>query len=80
MGAFFGIPVSGLHLVGAPLLKAQDVGPAWLTGGNYGLEGGLACTIAMVAATLFVWKTRIVSATPEMLKLTSEERGIGKSN
>ena len=73
MGPLLGIPVSGLRLGGAPLLKVHDVGPAWLTGGSYGLEGGVACTIALVVSTLFLWKTRIVSPTPEMLKLTSEE-------
>lgn len=73
MGSLFGIPVSGLHLVGAPLLKPHDVGPEWLTGGSYGLEGGIASTIVFVISILLIWKTRAVSAPPEMLRLTSEE-------
>ena len=76
MGSFFGLPVSGLHLVGATFLKADDVGPAWLTGGTYGLEGGVACTVALVVSTIVIWKLPFVSATPELMKLTSEERPV----
>ena len=79
LGSLFGLPVSGLHLVSAPLLKAQDAGPAWLTGGSYGLEGGLAGTIVLALSTLAVWKMPFVSPTPEMLKLTSEERPVGSA-
>lgn len=74
LGSLFGLPVSGLHRTSAPLLKGQDIGPAWLTGGTYGLEGGVAGTIALLIATIVVWKLPFVSATPEMTKLTSEER------
>jgi hypothetical protein len=50
-----------------------DIGPAWLTGGSYGIEGGLACTLALVISTLFIWRTRLVRATPEMKSLTDDE-------
>ncbi len=73
LGWFFGLPVSGARLVSNPLLQGEDAGPKWLTGGNYGIEGGLACTIAMAVFTLIVWRMRWLSATPELLKLTSEE-------
>jgi len=73
LGWFFGLPISGINLVSHPLLKGNDHGPAWLTGGSYGIEGGFACTIALVMFTLFLWRTSWVSATPELLKLTSEE-------
>jgi len=73
LGWFFGLPVSGLHLVSHPLLEATDSGPKWLTGGSYGIEGGAAALISLVIVTLFVWRTSIVSATPELKKLTSEE-------
>jgi len=76
MGSFFGLPVSGLHLVGATFLRADDVGPAWLTGGTYGLEGGVACTVALVVSTIVIWKLPFVSATPELVTLTSEERPV----
>ena len=55
-GAFFGIEVSGLReLIPAPLLMETDAGPAWLTGGTYGLEGGIACTIALLISTAVIW-------------------------
>ena len=76
LGAFFGLPISGMNLVSNPLLNGSDLGPAWLTGGNYGIEGGIAGTIALVLVTIFTWRTRLVSATPELEKLTSEENPV----
>ncbi|HKS29541.1 MAG TPA: type II CAAX endopeptidase family protein [Pyrinomonadaceae bacterium] len=74
MGALLGLPVSGIEaLTPAPLLRAADTGPEWLTGGAYGLEAGAACTLALLASTIFLWRTRLLSATPEMLSLTDKE-------
>jgi uncharacterized protein len=76
LGWFFGLPISGMNLVSHPLLKATDAGPAWLTGGSYGIEGGLACTISLAVFTFFLWRTPWISATPELKKLTSEENPV----
>lgn len=73
LGWFFGLPVSGLKLASHPLFEATDSGPKWLTGGTYGIEGGVAAAISLLLVTIFVWRTSIVSATPELLKMTSEE-------
>ena len=74
MGAVLGLPVSGIErLTPEPLWRATDLGPAWLTGGSYGIEGGAACTIALLVSTLFIWRTRLVSPTEEMLRLTNQE-------
>jgi membrane protease YdiL (CAAX protease family) len=74
MGAILGLPVSGIEkITPAPLFRSVDIGPAWLTGGAYGIEGGLACTLALAVSTLFIWRTRLVRATPEMKRLTDEE-------
>lgn len=74
MSAVLGIPVSGItEITPNPLLRATDLGPAWLTGGAYGIEGGAACTIAILLSTLFIWRTKLFSATREMLDLTSHE-------
>ena len=73
LGWFFGLPISGIQLVSNPLLQGQDSGPKWLTGGSYGIEGGVACTIALTLFTVFLWKTRWLSATPELQQMTSEE-------
>jgi uncharacterized protein len=76
LGGVFGLPISGKNLISSPLLKGDDIGPAWLTGGAYGIEGGVACTITLVIFTLFIWRTRWLSATPELQKLTSEENPV----
>lgn len=73
LGWFFGLPVSGGQVTSNPLFNGTDIGPAWLTGGAYGIEGGISGTIALVLSTLFLWWTPWLSATPELLKLTSEE-------
>ena len=77
MGSLFGLPVSGITTIAPnPLLHGTDLGPAWLTGGSYGIEGGVACTIALIASTLFIWRMKFVSATPEMKELTSKENPV----
>ena len=76
LGWFFGLPVSGINLVSSPLLQGAESGPRWLTGGTYGIEGGVACTISLVLVTIFLWRTALVSATPELSKMTSEENPV----
>lgn len=50
-GPVFGITVSGITgFAPDPLLRANDIGPAWLTGAGYGIEGGVACTIALIVS------------------------------
>ena len=73
LGWFFGLPISGINLVAHPLLTANDTGPFWLTGGSYGIEGGAACTVGLILLTIYLWRSSLVSATPDLLKLTSEE-------
>jgi hypothetical protein len=74
MGALLGLPVSGItSLTRAPLFRATDTGPAWLTGGAYGIEGGAACTAALIISTIFIWKTKLLNATEELKKFTDGE-------
>ncbi len=55
-GSIFGVEVSGLtDIVKHPLMRENDLGPVWLTGGDYGIEGGIACTIALVVSTIAIW-------------------------
>jgi membrane protease YdiL (CAAX protease family) len=76
LGWFFGLPISGINLVSNPLLQGQESGPKWLTGGTYGIEGGVACTISLIIVTIFLWRTSLVSATPDLLRMTSEENPV----
>ncbi|MFL6374616.1 MAG: CPBP family intramembrane glutamic endopeptidase [Pyrinomonadaceae bacterium] len=74
-GPVFGISVSGITgFASAPLLRATDTGPEWLTGGNYGIEGGLACTLALVLSSIMIWYMPGIRADEEMLALTSLKR------
>ncbi|MFN2578633.1 MAG: lysostaphin resistance A-like protein [Pyrinomonadaceae bacterium] len=58
--SLLGLPVSGIdRLAPAPLLKAMNLGPDWLTGGAYGIEGGAACTIALAISTVIIWRFKL---------------------
>lgn len=58
--SLLGLPVSGIdRLAPAPLLRAVNAGPDWLTGGAYGIEGGAACTIALLWSIFVVWRTKL---------------------
>ena len=48
-GYVFGLPLSG-YTFSTSLLSAQVLGAAWLTGSDYGPEGGLLATVVIVAA------------------------------
>ncbi|HVQ37020.1 MAG TPA: type II CAAX endopeptidase family protein [Pyrinomonadaceae bacterium] len=76
LGSLFGLPVSGKALVQHSLFHGTDWGPAWLTGGDFGIEGGIACTITLILSTIFIWRTKLISATEEMKRLTSQENPV----
>jgi CAAX protease family protein len=77
MGSVLGIPVSGITTMSAyPLLHSNPTGPAWLTGGTYGLEGGAACTVALAISTIWIWRTKTLAPSPEMLELTEHENPV----
>src|SRR5438128_7958918 len=58
--SLLGLPVSGIERIApAPLLKTLNVGPDWLTGGAYGIEGGAACTVALIISTLVIWRAKL---------------------
>ena len=73
-GAFFGIEVSGLkEITTAPLLREIDSGPAWLTGGDYGIEASVSCFIALVFSIGLIYFLPFLKPTEDMLALTSHE-------
>mgnify|MGYP001189078204 CR=1 FL=1 len=70
-GSIFGIEVSGMHdIVTSPLLKEIDPGPLWLTGESYGIEGGIACTVALVLSGLAIHFLPFPKPDPAMLAMT----------
>ena len=55
-GSIFGVEVSGLtEIVKAPVMRESDAGPVWLTGGDYGIEGGIVTTIALILSTIAIY-------------------------
>ena len=62
-GPIFSLPVSGLRFT-PTLLRVELTGSPWLTGGAYGPEGGVVLTVATLAATFWLARTRGVSASP----------------
>jgi len=77
-GAIFGVEVSGLTEVAhSPLLKETDGGPAWLTGGDYGIEASIACTIALIVSTVAIHYLPGLKPNEEMLVLTSPAKASG---
>ncbi len=78
-GSIFGIEVSGITSVTAfPLMKEIDHGPTWLTGQEYGIEGGIACTMAILLSGVLIYVLPGLKADPELLKLTSNENSSGR--
>lgn len=62
-GSVFGIEVSGLtSITPFPLLRETDAGPTWLTGTTYGIEGSIACTVAIVVSIIAIQYARIFNA------------------
>ena len=74
-GSIFGIEVSGLtNITTTPLLREIDSGPTWLTGQTYGIEGGVACTIAITVSIVAVHFLPVLKPDEELLAMTSASR------
>lgn len=58
----FSFPVSGLNMSDKTLGVLYDNGPAWLTGGKFGPEGGALATVALILGTLLIWYAPQVKA------------------
>lgn len=64
MGPVLGLPVSGIEFGG--FLTTTTAGPAWISGGAYGPEGGVVLTVAVTAAAAWLWRARAISLSPGM--------------
>jgi uncharacterized protein len=55
LGLVVGLPVSGLRLFNVAIHGTAN-GPAWLTGGSYGIEASAPGALAVVIGLFIVWK------------------------
>lgn len=79
-GAIFGVPVSGItSLMTAPLFRQTEKGAELWTGGDYGVEGGIACTIAIIVSGVLIYFAAIFKPTAEMLQLTGGENAVAQT-
>lgn len=53
LGLFFGLPVSGTTDFSV-VVRSRAVGPEWLLGGAYGIEGGFIGTLVILLGLLYV--------------------------
>lgn len=60
----FSFPVSGMQMADRQLGVLTDKGPAWLTGGSFGPEGGALTTVLLIVSTLFIWYSPIFRPSP----------------
>jgi hypothetical protein len=61
------LPVSGINF-GPALFVTENSGPRWLTGGNYGPEGGAAVTIVSVLGIAWLLSTKVLKPSPSAKK------------
>ena len=68
MSAVLEFPVSGLRR-DVPLYDEVSIGPRWFTGGDFGPEGGVAATLAIVLLTALLLRARRLRESPTMRAL-----------
>lgn len=54
MGILFGLPISGITNF-SPAISTNTVGPAWITGGDYGPEGSAICAVVLLALLIVTY-------------------------
>jgi hypothetical protein len=67
LGPIFGFPVSGLTI--SSIWTSRSVGDAWMTGGEFGPEGGVLGTLAIIVAVIAVQWTRSVDVSQTLRTL-----------
>jgi hypothetical protein len=76
----YGFPGSGLAPGSHALVITEATGPAWITGGAFGPEGGILSTLALMIATWYVLKAAYLAAPEGIITLDSVEDLLGPRN
>jgi membrane protease YdiL (CAAX protease family) len=66
MAFVFGLPVSGIKLLKKFAWLDGSSTSKWISGTDYGPEGGVAATIALLICTLVIWKSGLFQTSTEM--------------
>ena len=74
---FLGLPVSGLTIP-VSVFAAHVQGPVWLTGGDYGPEGGLLATGAILLGVVYVSFAKSIYTSEEMKALVFAPAAAGR--
>jgi membrane protease YdiL (CAAX protease family) len=69
----YAFPTSGIAFAERRLFISETSGPLWLTGGEFGPEGGVLATVALTAATWYILKTPLLRAPEGIITLDSVE-------
>lgn len=69
----FGFPTSGRGDQERMVIDLLQSGPQWITGGSFGPEGGVLCTIALLISTGYVLKSRLFEVPSGAITLDSLE-------
>jgi membrane protease YdiL (CAAX protease family) len=75
----FGLPTSGIANPSWMLIGTASTGAEWITGGEFGPEGGILATIALVACAWYVLKADYLVAPEGIVTLDSLEDLVGPS-
>jgi hypothetical protein len=70
MASLFDFPVSGLNLIDTPLYDGVESGADWWTGGEFGLEAGLAGTLLLLIGILILMRGPAPREAPGMRALS----------
>lgn len=78
MASLADLPVSGLTFLGTPLYEPVEHGPAWIAGGAFGPEGGVAGTAAfLLGLVLLRWAPRARGPVPAWRLPTAANESTG---
>lgn len=69
----YGYPTSGIHFTQFELTRLTQYGAEWITGGNYGPEGGALATLTILLCGTYLYYARSLRPHPNVVTLERED-------